>query len=106
MSQKDQENNLITGLIIGGAIGTITGLLFAPRTGKETRGTVKKTLDALPQLSDDLLTTNQLRAKRWSKSMGGSLQKSLNRLHRAITAGIEASKLEDDPRPTSSENKS
>jgi len=31
------RNNLVTGLIAGAAVGTVAGLLFAPRPGKQTR---------------------------------------------------------------------
>ncbi len=42
MSDKKQSNGL--GLVIGAIIGGIAGLLFAPKTGKETREDVKKVL--------------------------------------------------------------
>jgi len=34
------RNNLITGLVAGAIIGAATGLLFAPKPGKETRQVV------------------------------------------------------------------
>lgn len=41
----------ITGLVVGGAIGAIAGLLFAPETGEETR---KKVADKSKEWADDL----------------------------------------------------
>lgn len=35
-------NKLVMGIIIGGAIGSVVGLTFAPRKGKETREILKK----------------------------------------------------------------
>jgi gas vesicle protein len=39
------------GLMLGSAIGTLTGLLLAPRTGRETRQLLKKSASALPELA-------------------------------------------------------
>ena len=41
----------IAGLVVGGAIGAIAGLLFAPETGEETR---KKVAVKSKELADDL----------------------------------------------------
>lgn len=40
----------IAGLIVGGAVGAIAGLLFAPETGEETR---KKVADKSKEWADD-----------------------------------------------------
>lgn len=37
-----QIDKLIMGIILGGAIGSVVGLTFAPRKGKETREILKK----------------------------------------------------------------
>ncbi len=42
------------GLLLGGAIGTVVGLLIAPRSGKETRQLLRKSADALPELLEDI----------------------------------------------------
>jgi gas vesicle protein len=34
------RNKIITGLLAGALIGSVAGLLFAPKTGKETRETM------------------------------------------------------------------
>jgi len=43
----------IAGLVVGGAIGAIAGLLFAPETGEETR---KKVAVKSKEWADDLYT--------------------------------------------------
>lgn len=89
-----KTGSFITGILLGSAIGTITGLLVAPRTGKETRQILKKSADALPELAEDLSTTVQLQADRFSETALRNWDDTLDRLREAISAGIEASQLE------------
>ena len=51
---NNRSGTFIGGVLLGAAVGTITGLLMAPRTGKETRQFLKKSADALPELAEDL----------------------------------------------------
>lgn len=94
MSKQDRIGMLIGGIMVGGAVGTVLGLLIAPRTGKETRKVLKKSADALPELAEDLASTIQLQADRLSESTLNNWEETLNRLRAAIAAGIEASQLE------------
>jgi len=88
---KKSTGAFIGGLLLGSAIGTITGLLIAPRTGRDTRLLLKKSADALPELAEDLSTSVQLQADRLSESALRSWDGTLTRLREAIAAGIEAS---------------
>ncbi|MBD2185855.1 YtxH domain-containing protein [Planktothrix sp. FACHB-1355] len=89
MSDK-RSGAFIGGMLLGAAIGTITGLLIAPRTGRETRHLLKKSAEALPDLAEDLSTTVQLQADRLSESALKNWDDTLTRLKEAISAGIEA----------------
>ncbi|MCC0179604.1 YtxH domain-containing protein [Waterburya agarophytonicola K14] len=91
MSKENQTVIFIGGMIIGSAVGTIVGLLAAPRTGKETRKVIKKSADALPELAEDLSTSIQFQANRLSETTLENWEGTLNRLSQAIAAGIEAS---------------
>ena len=42
-NKKRKKNSLLTTLIIGGAVGSILGLLFAPKKGEELRKDIKDT---------------------------------------------------------------
>lgn len=90
MSNKS-AGSFIGGLLLGSAIGTVTGLLIAPRTGRETRQLLKKSADALPELAEDLSTSVQLQADRLSESALRNWDGTLTRLREALNAGIEAS---------------
>lgn len=91
---NNRAGSFIGGLILGTAIGTLTGLLVAPRTGRETRQLLKKSADALPELAEDLSTSVQLQADRLSESALRNWDETLGRLRQAIAAGVEASQQE------------
>ena len=91
---KKSTGTFISGLLLGSAIGTVTGLLIAPRTGRDTRQLLKKSADALPELAEDLSTSVQLQADRLSESALRNWDGTLARLREAIAAGMEASQQE------------
>ncbi|MEL6166492.1 MAG: YtxH domain-containing protein [Cyanobacteria bacterium J06641_2] len=91
---KNRSGNFIGGLMIGTAIGAFTGLLMAPRTGRETRKLLKKSADALPDLAEDLSTSAQIQADRISENALRSWDDTLGRLREALFAGIDASMRE------------
>ena len=45
--EKDANRGLWTGLLVGTAIGIGIGLLYAPRTGSETREMLRKRADEM-----------------------------------------------------------
>lgn len=92
MSKQDRAGVFVGGLMIGGAVGTVLGLLMAPRTGKETRKVIKKSADALPELAEDLTASLQMQADRLSESTLNNWEGTLDRLREAIAAGIETSR--------------
>lgn len=75
---------------MGAALGTLAGILTAPRAGRETRQILKKSADALPELAEDLSSTVQLQADRLSESALRNWDGTLGRLRDAIAAGLEA----------------
>ena len=82
------------GMMLGATIGALTGLLVAPRTGRETRQLLKKSADALPDLAEDLSTSVQIQADRLSTNALRNWDETLDRLREAISAGIDASQRE------------
>ena len=94
MSKTNNTGIFIGGMLLGGALGTVIGLLVAPRSGKDTRKILKKSADALPQLAEDLSTSVQLQADRLSESAVRNWDDTLSRLKESIAAGVEASQLE------------
>ncbi|MEM6838219.1 MAG: YtxH domain-containing protein [Cyanobacteria bacterium P01_C01_bin.120] len=91
---ENKSGAFLGGVIIGTAIGAVTGLLVAPRTGKETRQFLRKSADALPEMVEDLATSLQLQTGRLSESSLKRWEATLIRLREAIAAGQEASERE------------
>ena len=91
---KNRTGAFIGGMLLGSAIGAMGGLLFAPRTGRQTRKTIKKSAEALPELAEDLATSIGLHADRLSASAVRNWGETLDRLKDAIAAGVEASQQE------------
>lgn len=94
MSKQNRVGVFVGGVMLGSAVGTILGLLVAPRTGRETRKVLQKSANALPELAEDLATSVQLQADRLSESTLHNWEGTLTRLREAIAAGVEASQLE------------
>ena len=88
---NNRSGEFIGGLMLGATIGALTGLLIAPRTGRETRQMLKKSANALPELAEDLSTSVQIQADRLSANALKNWDDTLERLREAIAAGIDAS---------------
>lgn len=82
------------GLMLGATIGALTGLLVAPRSGRETRKILQKSANAIPELAEDLSTSVQIQADRLSASALRNWDDTLERLREAIAAGVDASQRE------------
>lgn len=94
MSKNNNSGTFVLGMVIGGILGTVAGILMAPRSGKETRRILKKSADALPEIAEDLSTTVQFQADRLSESAQKNWNDTLMRLQESIAAGVEASQKE------------
>ncbi len=94
MSKQNTTIAFISGAILGGAVGTVLGMLVSPRSGRETRQLLRKSADAIPELAEDLSTSLQLQTDRLSESAIRNWDGTLTRLREAIAAGIEASRSE------------
>ena len=91
---KNRSGISIGGLILGAAIGTLAGLLVAPRTGRETRKLVKKSANAIPELAEDISSSVQIQANRLSTSTLQNWDETVDRLREAIAIGIDATQRE------------
>jgi gas vesicle protein len=90
MADKNR-GTFVGGIFIGAAIGAVTGLLVAPRKGRDTRKILNKTVSAVPQMAEDISSSIQLQADKLSAAAGDRWHDTLDRLATAISAGIVAS---------------
>lgn len=88
---NNRSKVMLGSLLVGSAIGVVAGFLLAPRSGRETRRIIKKSMAALPELAEDLSTSVQLQADRFSESARENWEGTLTRLREAVAAGVEAS---------------
>ena len=88
---NNRSGLFVGGMMLGATIGALTGLLIAPRTGRETRQLLKKSASALPELAEDISTSVQIQADRLSANARSNWDETLDRLREAIAAGVDAS---------------
>jgi gas vesicle protein len=91
---NNRSGVFIGGLMLGAAIGTLAGLLVAPRTGRETRKLLQKSANTLPELAEDLATNVQIQADRLSSTALKNWDETLERMKEAISVGIDVTQRE------------
>lgn len=85
------------GLLIGTAIGAAAGILFAPKSGKETRRALKNSAQDLPRLAEELGSNVQYQADRFTEQAQRTIDETVIRLQEALVTGQEASrKLQEE----------
>ena len=126
MSEKNSD--LLKGLIIGGLIGAAVGVLYAPKSGKETREDIAQTTEellnkakeeyekavaksqlvyesALKSLHELELSAKgkveevESKVTEFAHQSAETVQDNKNRLKKAIDAGVEAYREEKTGKP-------
>jgi gas vesicle protein len=121
---SERSNDLLTGLFIGGLIGAVLGVLFAPKSGKETREDIARKADeillktkeeyqkavekskAAYEASLENLKVFEESAREKVSEMGSkvseiahkgaeTIESNKNRLKKALDAGLEAYREEN-----------
>lgn len=115
------SRDFLKGLIIGGLIGAAAGILFAPKSGRETREDIsRKTQDLLTRAKEEYETAVEKSKKAYDaalekmkevqslarkkaseagekvEGLAESLDETKGRFKKAIDAGIEAFKEEKE----------
>jgi gas vesicle protein len=115
MAERDWD--LVKGLVIGGLIGAAIGLLFAPKSGKETRQDIADKADELIAKAKEEYEKAAEKSKaayeeavvRLKDAEGNAREKveeitetladNKNRLKKAFDAGVEAYREEKNKNP-------
>lgn len=125
---SERNNDLLKGLLVGGLIGIALGILFAPKSGKETREDLTRKADELivkakeeyekalekSKMAYDASINNlkdlKVSAKEKAAQAGNKVSEiahqgaeaigtNKNRLKMAIDAGLEAYREENNKKP-------
>lgn len=104
----DRDWDLVKGVVIGGLIGAAIGILFAPKSGKETRQDIADKADELlakareeyekaaekSKAAYEAALSRLKNAEGTAKEKAGEIAEVLadnkNRLKKALDAGVEA----------------
>ncbi len=115
MAERDWD--LVKGLVIGGLVGVAIGILFAPKSGKETRQDIackadeflakaKEEYEKAAEKSKSMYEAALLRlkdaegvAKGKVDELTGTLTDNKERLKKAFEAGVEAYREEKNKNP-------
>ena len=126
MSEKSSD--LLKGLIIGGFVGVVLGILYAPKSGKETREDIARTtedllskgkeeyekavaksksayeeavkrLKGLEISAKEKVEEIESKASDFAHKGADAIADSKNRLKKAIDAGVETYREESNKKP-------
>jgi gas vesicle protein len=126
MSEKSSD--LLKGLFIGGFIGVVLGILYAPKSGKETREDIARTtedllskgreeyekaversksayeeavkrLKGLEISAKEKVEEIETKASEFAHRGADAIADSKNKLKKAIDAGVEAYREENNKKP-------
>jgi len=125
---SERSSDLLKGLIIGGFIGVVLGVLYAPKSGKETREDIARTtedllskgkeeyekaverskssyeaavkrLKGLDISAKEKLEEIESKASEFAHKGADAIADSKHRLKKAIDAGVEAYREENNKKP-------
>jgi gas vesicle protein len=81
-----KRGDFVSGLIVGGLLGAVIGILYAPKSGKETREDIARKADEILAKAKEKVEEVEGLAERGKESF----QDGKTRLKKAIEAGVEA----------------
>lgn len=94
--KRNTNQQIITGAIIGGALGSLLTFLFTPKSGKELRSDIKTNIDS----SLDKVKNTSEKVYSNAKTMTNDF---VEKWQAAINAGINTYKMEAEKIKTSKE---
>lgn len=95
----ENKYDLLKGFLIGGLAGLALGILFAPKSGRETREDIAKASESAIRRLKELEAVAEKKLEDTGKKVGDlalqgkeTLQENKDRFKKAVDAGIEAYK--------------
>lgn len=70
MPKENANSGVFVGAVIGGAVGAVTALLFAPKTGEQLRSEIGRQLQAFGSRTKEMASTIGAHAKELATTVG------------------------------------
>lgn len=80
MSTENNGSNFFTGLLLGGIIGAVLGLLFAPQPGEKTREQLREKADELVSLGKSAWEEGKEAATQKGEELKAKLEQARHKL--------------------------
>lgn len=93
MSNDEERSvllNVLAGIGLGAIIGAAAGLLFAPKTGLETRGDLRKAADDLKNRAEEVVGELGTSVDDLVQKSKGLIDTTMSRVQDAIEQGKQA----------------
>ncbi|MDF2674156.1 MAG: YtxH protein [Clostridiales bacterium] len=105
-AKKNLQKGIVTGAAIGTFLGAVGGILFAPKSGKETREDIKKGVDTAVEKTTYTIKTTSKKAAQEVKEMGSKIGQEAKKLFKKkqVTENIEGQVEELDLTENKDEN--
>ncbi len=94
-------NDWVKGFIVGGLVGAVLGILYAPKSGRETREDIFKSTEELLVKAKEQYEQAKVKMEDLGSHGKEAYAEKKERLRRAIEAGVEAFKEEKAGSPQS-----
>jgi len=88
----ENTGNFLKGLIIGGLAGAVLGILFAPKSGRETREDIANASDSALKRLKELEAAAEKKVSDLASQGKEVFEGSKDRVKKALDAGVEAYK--------------
>ena len=80
MASENDGSSFLTGLLLGGIIGAVLGLLFAPQPGEKTREQLRARADEFVSLGRSAWEEGKEAATQKSEELKGKLDQARRKL--------------------------
>lgn len=92
-TRMEWEKGVLTGVFVGGIVGVLAALLFAPASGREFRLNLKEQFARLTEGTQEMIEKTEAQTSEAINNAKRSLGVKETQLKHAVKAGMDAYKL-------------
>uniref|UniRef100_A0A7C5P828 YtxH domain-containing protein n=1 Tax=Thermodesulfobium narugense TaxID=184064 RepID=A0A7C5P828_9BACT len=93
MKNSDNLVSFSLGMVLGALVGTLAGLLVAPKSGEETRAYVVDELTKLRDEAEDVLSDLSGLSEQWAKKAKQVIQEKIDSINDILKSAREAEEV-------------